>query len=488
MRNAILLLSILLCNYLCGQVMFDYTYGNDPHYCRDIEHANNGGFMLSVQTDWPWTNTELYRLNSAGDTLWTRNFGSDTVQFKTYEMINSSDGGYILCGDHQTLSTQPNMDSYIMKIDSLGHVEWFNQFGITYEDGGNKDYANNVVELGNYNYVIAGNAKHCFTDSSGYFNFGLFQGYIGLLDSIGDTLRLRSIVYCFQPDTQNWQRRFFPLDMAVVGGKIMVVSEQTNGWGPPFYSAGHAVIFNQNLDTVRSMDFPVNNIITATCASNDNNFLIAGDSLLAKVDTSGNILWQRNLGLPFRSFTELAQRPNGEIVILESANGWWMQSDVWANDASSAGGIVIMHTFDSNGYWICSDTISDQSMGIRGMADFVLSGDSIVTFGGGSGSPARAWILQYAGRCHQTVSTNNVSADINVVVYPNPCSDQLIIENAANIVSYSVYSISGQQLVRRDVSFSEQISIDVHELKEGYYLLGLKDAQGRVVQVSFTKH
>lgn len=473
MRNVSLaLLFTLFLTSSFAQVITDVTYGGvEPRFGRDIEPANTG-YMISTPVDGGWINTRLFRINENCDTLWTRNFGSDSVQYKTFEMITSSDGGYILCGDYQQLSTFPNMDSYIMKVDSLGHILWFNKFGIPYEVGGNKDYANNVIELTDGRMIVAGNAKYCYSDSSGYLNWTLFQGYVGLLDTIGNPIRMRSMVYMYQDDTATWQRRFFPTDLARNGSKVMIVSERTSGWGPPYGSFGHAVIVDSNLDTVKSFDFPVNNIVVGASVTHDNAFLIAGDSLLAKIDTMGTVLWQRNLNLPFRTFTEVLERTDGKIAVLQSANAWYMQSDVfYGQTPNSAQGVVIIHLYDTTGIWLKSDTLSTSLNGSRGIADFTVTSDNLYTLVGSSGN--RAWILQFCDSCSVTSMVEQETND-QVELYPNPCNGYLTINGIEGYDFIQVYSVHGQLVSSDKIDVnSGSTQIDVTNLTGGVYFLQL---------------
>ena len=67
----------------------------------------------------------------------------------------TSDGGYIVAG--QTLFRGRNCDSWVLKLNSNGSVEWQKTYG-----GSDDDYAYSIQQTSDGGYIVAGN-----TDSFG---------------------------------------------------------------------------------------------------------------------------------------------------------------------------------------------------------------------------------------------------------------------------------------------------------------------------------
>jgi len=65
-----------------------------------------------------WSNGDVYlmKLNSVGDTIWTREFGGNDNDFGG-KVTQTSDNGYIVTG--YTNSFSSNFDVYVVKTDAM---------------------------------------------------------------------------------------------------------------------------------------------------------------------------------------------------------------------------------------------------------------------------------------------------------------------------------------------------------------------------------
>jgi endonuclease I len=81
------------------------------------------------------------------------------------------------------------------------------------------------------------------------------------------------------------------------------------------------------------------------------------------------------------------------------------------------------------------------------------------------------------------LSTNSFDTS-NIVVYPNPVSETLWIQNntSTQVESAVLYDISGRQIFYKGLPSSENISIDVSILKNGVYLLELVFSETRITK------
>src|SRR5205085_3578427 len=71
----------------------------------------------------------LIRLNSFGDTLWTKGYQSLTGKV----VQQTSDGGFIIAGAISLPSSQLD-DAYLLKTDSMGEVLWKKTYGYYNKD------------------------------------------------------------------------------------------------------------------------------------------------------------------------------------------------------------------------------------------------------------------------------------------------------------------------------------------------------------------
>src|SRR5256885_10722757 len=69
----------------------------------------------------------LVKTNKVGDTLWTKIYGGTSVEYG-YDVRQTSDGGYILCGQSSTWNPG-NYDAYLIRINSNGDTLWTKVIG-----------------------------------------------------------------------------------------------------------------------------------------------------------------------------------------------------------------------------------------------------------------------------------------------------------------------------------------------------------------------
>ena len=105
-----------------------------------------GGFSVVVTTDGGYIltgginssdNDDIYvlKLDSAGNTIWTKTYGGSGNDCG-YSIAPTSDGGYIIAGE-SSFSMEVSSDVYILKLNSSGDTIWTRTYGSEYSDEGN---------------------------------------------------------------------------------------------------------------------------------------------------------------------------------------------------------------------------------------------------------------------------------------------------------------------------------------------------------------
>src|SRR5438045_9216141 len=69
----------------------------------------------------------LAKMNSSGDTLWTKTYGGLNDDYG-YELIKTSDGNLLACGISYSFSQQGSCDIYMVKLNTNGDTLWTKNF------------------------------------------------------------------------------------------------------------------------------------------------------------------------------------------------------------------------------------------------------------------------------------------------------------------------------------------------------------------------
>ncbi len=153
-----------------------YGSGGISHRGYAVEQTSDGNYILTGYTDNVITRFDLFlvKIDSLGDTLWTRCYGG--LGYDEGRSIHrTTDGGYIVSGRKDSDTIPTDFDIYLVKTDSLGDTLWTREYG-----GPGSENGYSVRQTFDGGYIVAG-----YTDS-----YGPSQANIYLLktDGIGDTL------------------------------------------------------------------------------------------------------------------------------------------------------------------------------------------------------------------------------------------------------------------------------------------------------------
>lgn len=146
-----------------GNTEWEKTYGgNNWDFAYSIDTASDGGYIITGGTySFGKGNEDMYlvKINSVGDTLWTKTFGG-TNEDEARSVKQTSDGGYILTGFTKSLGNS-NGDIYTIKTNYLGDTLWTNKYG-----GSMENIGYDILESNTGGYIIGGK-----TNNTGGSNF-----------------------------------------------------------------------------------------------------------------------------------------------------------------------------------------------------------------------------------------------------------------------------------------------------------------------------
>lgn len=163
-----------------GDTIWTRSYGgyHNEYGGYSVQLTTDGGYIIAGKTysfgqGVPmYSNIYLVKTDANGHTLWTKVYGQDgLVDDIAYGVIQTSDGGYIICG---CTGLQTQYDIYLLKTDANGDTVWTKKYG-----GSGQEVGYSIIESDGA-YIVAG-----YTNSYGPHpsNFYLLK-----IDASGDTI------------------------------------------------------------------------------------------------------------------------------------------------------------------------------------------------------------------------------------------------------------------------------------------------------------
>ena len=164
-----------------GDTLWTRTYGGfDNDEGGDVALTPDGGYIIAGYTcSFGAGGRDVYvvRVDSVGDTLWTRTYGGLSDD-EANAIQPTPDGGYVICGTTYSFGTRLG-DVYLLKMDSLSDTLWSCTYG-----GTSTDIGQDVVVLEDSSMLLCG--------STWSYGAGGEDVYLIKTDRKGDTLWTRT--------------------------------------------------------------------------------------------------------------------------------------------------------------------------------------------------------------------------------------------------------------------------------------------------------
>ena len=160
-----------------GDDIWHHVYGGSYHDVGNcINKTMDGGFIITGYTTSfgsGYGDVWILRLNSEGDTLWTRTFGG-TLDDEGCSIMETFCGDFIVAGYTESFGAG-NEDFWILRLDSAGDTLWTKVYGYFYNDK-----AKSIIQTYDRGFLVTGHIQDFFTHD--------FDAWVLRLDSMGDTL------------------------------------------------------------------------------------------------------------------------------------------------------------------------------------------------------------------------------------------------------------------------------------------------------------
>ena len=293
-----------------GSIVWKKCYGGgEDEFANSILQTTDGGYMIagytkSINGDVTGLHGATFdfwilKIDSIGSLQWQKCLGGSEGE-QGWKIIQTNDGGYFVVGSSSSLDgdvtfNYGNIDFWIVKLNDLGIIQWEKSYGGTFQE-----VPYSAIQLLNGQYIIGGVTGSNDGNVSGNHGGSNWDGWVIKLDTNGTLL---------------WQKCF--------GGsgydRINNVLETLNG---QIVLAGYSVSNDGDVSGNHG----------------------SGDAWIVKIDTSGNILLQKCLGGTDGDVaTDIQKTLDGKFVVAGGSS-----SDDGDVSGNHGGGDAWIFKVDSN--------------------------------------------------------------------------------------------------------------------------------------------
>jgi uncharacterized delta-60 repeat protein len=414
----------------------------------------------------------LAKYNANGDTIWTRKYdytlvgGSD----KAFQLAIDGQGNIFLTGRSDSdPSVNSNTDAITLKYNSLGTLLWVKRYnGIS--NGNDQTRQIKVSTAGNV--YVAGRTFNGINNDAliiKYSNLGV-QQWIRTYDGGGSD----EVISMDIDNTENVVVTGFTQSNVSSDTNILVLKYNSLGiqqWFQTINGAGNGKDIGNSIATDIS-----GNIFVAGTVDNDNlSSTLNNDILMVKYDPIGNQLWSYlfNNGFNLDEEAEEIKVDSYGDVFLTGVSGsiynLGSNYDYLVLKFLSNG--ILTNQYRYNGNANVRDVPS--TIQVDGLY-FYISGSSI-----DSTNQKDMVTIRRSFDPHASIVESKIN---DVVIYPNPAQNYIIIElNTENsFTNYSLIDISGKQLIS-NAELLKKFTLDLTGFKPGIYFIQLKNSYGSSV-------
>jgi hypothetical protein len=422
--------------------------GTAGDYLTSIQQTSDGGYVLAGSTasnngdvtgNHGFNDGWVVKLSNLGVLQWQKCLGGSNNEFIN-SIIQTTDGGFVVAGSTESnngdvLGNNGSVDAWVVKLTSLGVVQWQNCLGGTFNET-----VNDIQQTTDGGYILASKTTSNNGDVSGNHSSARQDVWIVKLSSLGDL---------------QWQKCF--------GGSLADEAfsiQQTTDGGYVF--AGST------------------NSIDGNIVGNLGNY----DIWVVKMSNLGVLQWQQFSGGTSGDIgRSIKQTSEGGYIVV----GYTQSFD---GDASGTNGsvdalVVKLSSFGATQWQKCfGGTSEDYGFTIQKTTDggYVLAGYTISTNGDVSGNHGLkdAWVIKLSG----TLSLVEPSNSNSFSFFPNPVTIciNLNLENEYYNQTYTIRDILGKTIIQGKIS-GPSSSINIESLSNGVYFI----AVGQSKNIKFIK-
>ncbi|HEY6171216.1 MAG TPA: T9SS type A sorting domain-containing protein [Candidatus Kapabacteria bacterium] len=475
-------------------------------------HNKDGSFVFISHADSNGgdVNSEIYgsvdiwivKIDSVGTIIWQKCYGGSWTDF-AYSIFPTKDKGYIIAGYtvshelpnyHSDTGVFVREDAYIIKIDSVGNLQWQNCYG-----GIKSEYATSIIQSSDGGYVFTGYTKSNDGDVKGNHpsrgsSIKYEDAWVVKLDPSGKI----DWQYCAGGNGAEMGNSIIetPDGSFLIGGYTNSDDEGFINYGASdayvvkLSSNGgfmwHKIYGGQYNDQVNSIIFASDSgYIFTGMKDNDYDPLVnKGDLWIMQIDTLGKTMWEKSYGgsgsewgtsiSPASDggylFTGVSASKDGDVTGNHGIPGTDNMEDIWCGKVTSTGTLQWQKSLGG--------TDHDEGNSILEVrpGQYIVSGRTYSKDGDVVGNNSDEfhridhWIVMLES---STSSIESGKGGSNFAhAYPNPSSDnvQFFVGDSEQVTDVQFFTVMGQQVTPTYTLLDNVLTADLRGLPNGSYV------------------
>jgi hypothetical protein len=434
----------------------------------------------------------ILKTNANGEVIWEKKYGGTGLDV-VYSIVGTQDGGYLIAGmsnshNNDFIENYGSGDGRILKLDVNGNLEWTKNYG-----GSSQDVIKSIISNGDGTYTMAGSTSssdYDLTENNGIWDFWVFQ-----INAMGEII--------WSKNFGGSQSDFAEEVIATQDGGFLVGGYTDSQDFDVLHNFGETDYWVVKIDNSGNLEWSKNyggskiDELLGLTETNSGDFGLIGysessdglvsnnygdlDVWLVKIDSLGNLIWERNYGGSGAEEGHAITSLDNQFFITG------MSSDV-DQDVTESFGWVDLWMFKVNSE---GELIWQKSMG-GPWADY---GKSILMDEDGNGMIAGHyefdnptgeyedinmdfWLIYFADGEMGTYD----QANTEISIYPNPTQNLLFFSEELNQID--IYTSLGQKVK----TFEKGTHINLSNIPKGTYFLKAKSATGKSIHQKFLKN
>lgn len=295
------------------------TYGGvDEDVARSISQTSDGGYIVAGET---YSNGAVLadfwviKLKTNGDIDWQKTFGGTSADVAYSIQQTLPDGGYVIAGQSSSFGNQLG-DIWILKINSTGEINWQKTYG------GGSSAAKCIKQTSDGGYIVAGETLVA----------GSTDVWVLKLNANGVIVWQKTYGGAFRAAANSIQQ-------TTDGGFIVAGEASPSGVNiPDFYIL--KLYADGTVQWEKTFGGSGYDIARAIQQTSDGGYIVAGetpsgasnaDFWILKLNSSGDLVWQKTYGGAFRDAANSIQQTSdgGYIVAGETYSSGAGSADFW---------------------------------------------------------------------------------------------------------------------------------------------------------------